>query len=72
MIEWVPVDGSDRVTAVAYDSTNEAICVRFPNGVDWCYEACPPHVWEDFLAADSKGRFIHDVLNHLPHHRYEG
>lgn len=73
VVEWISVDDSDRVVAVAYDQDAEMICVRFPNDVEWCYEGCPPRVWEDFMAPGaSKGRFIHDVLNHQPHHRYEG
>jgi len=72
MIDWIPVDDSQRVVAVAYDTENEFILVRFPRDIEWCYEACPPHVWEDFMApGTSKGRFIHEVLNHLPNHRYE-
>ncbi|KAE8762515.1 KTSC domain-containing protein [Georgenia thermotolerans] len=72
MVEWISVSDSTRVVAVAYDAENETICVRFPNDVEWCYEACPPHVWEDFMAPGvSKGKFIHDVLNHQTHHRYE-
>lgn len=73
MIDWIPVDGSTRVVAAAYDAENEAILVRFHNDVEWCYEACPPHVWEDFMSpGQSKGQFIHQVLDHQPHHRYEG
>ena len=72
MLDWIPIDDSDRVVAIAYDAANETICVQFPNGVQWCYEACPPHVWEDFTAPGvSKGRFIHDVLNRQPHRRYD-
>lgn len=73
MIDWIPVDDSDRVTAVAYDAEREFILVRFPGDVEWCYEACPPHVWEDFMSpGTSKGRFIHDTLNHQPNHRFDG
>ena len=70
MLEWLPVD-SKRITHEAYDSKAENIYVRFPDGVEWCYEACPVDVWMAFTApGQSRGKFIHDVLNHKPHHRH--
>jgi hypothetical protein len=72
MIEWIQVDDSSRIIAAAFDAANEFILVRFPGDVEWCYEACPPHVWEEFIdPGTSKGKFIHDVLNGQPNHRYE-
>lgn len=32
---------STRITHEAYNSDTESILVRFPDGVEWCYEACP-------------------------------
>jgi cytochrome c556 len=73
MIQWIPVEGSSRIIAEAYDASTERIIVRFPDGVEWCYSACPPHVWEQFTAfGQSRGEFIADVLNHRPHCRYAG
>jgi hypothetical protein len=71
-IEWIEVD-SERIEAMAYDEEEERILVRFPgSGVEWCYESCPPIVWEEFSNPNqSKGKFIHEVLNHKPHHRHE-
>jgi len=46
MIEWTPVSGSDRIVAEAYDPDAETINVRFPDGVEWYYAACPPDTWE--------------------------
>ena len=71
-IEWIEVADSERITAMAYDEESERILVRFPEGIEWCYEACPPVVWEEFSQpGQSKGKFIFDVLNHKPHHRHE-
>jgi hypothetical protein len=72
-IEWIDVSDSERIVAMAYDNENEAILVRFTKDeVEWCYESCPPHVWEEFSApSQSKGRYIHQVLNDKPNHRYE-
>jgi hypothetical protein len=73
MIEWIPVPGSTRITAEAYDAATETIYVRFPNGVEWRYAACPPQTWEAFTASgQSRGQYIHQVLNHKPNGRHTG
>lgn len=73
MIEWIPVSGSSRIIAEAYDAETERIYVRFPNGVEWWYAACPRNVWEAFTApGQSRGQYIHEVLNHKPHGRHAG
>lgn len=66
-LNWQPVTSS-RIIAEAYDPDVETIYVRFPNGIEWYYEACPPDVWESFTAVgQSRGQFIHNVLNSKPH-----
>jgi len=71
MIEWIAVVGSKRITAEAYDATTETIYVRFPNGVEWRYAACSLEVWQAFRApGQSRGKYIHDVLNHKPNGRH--
>lgn len=73
MIEWIPVTGSSRIVAEAYDSALEIIYVRFPGGVEWRYSACPPETWRAFTAqGQSRGQYIHQVLNHKPNSRYSG
>lgn len=73
MIEWTPVTGSSRIVAEAYDPETETIYVRFPDGVEWWYRACPPQVWAEFAAAgQSRGKYIHQVLNNKPNGRYSG
>jgi hypothetical protein len=73
MIEWIPVSGSTRIVAEAYDPETEKIYVRFPNGVEWWYAACPSHVWEEFTAhGQSRGQYIHRMLNHKPNDRHVG
>jgi hypothetical protein len=67
MIDWVPVIGSSWVTAEAYDPESETIYARFDNGTEWWYSSCPPHVWEEFTApGQSRGKYIHAVLNYKP------
>lgn len=73
MIEWTEVSGSDRIVAEAYDPLAETIYVRFPNGVEYWYAACPPETWEAFTApGQSRGQYIADHLNHKPRGRHAG
>ena len=73
MIEWRPVAGSTRIVAEAYIAETETILVRFPNGVEWAYSACPPNVWTEFTApGQSRGQYIARVLNAKPHSRWQG
>lgn len=70
MIDWIPVSGSSRIVAEAYDPDAETIYVRFPEGVEWYFAACPPDVWERFTApGQSRGEFIAQILNHKPNGR---
>ena len=73
MIEWTPVTSSKRIVAEAYDPETETIYVRFRNGVEWYYAACPPQVWEEFSAlGQSRGQYIARVLNFKPNGRHAG
>ena len=69
-MNWQPVI-STRITAEAYDPESETIYVEFPKGgVQWWYSSCPPEVWEQFTAdGQSRGKFIHEVLNYKPNGR---
>ena len=71
MIDWQPVTGSSRVVAEAYLPDAETILVRFPDGVEWAYSACPPSVWEEFTR-NSRGQYIATVLNGKPNSRWAG
>lgn len=71
MIEWIEVSGSKRIVAEAYDPETETIYVRFPNGVEWWYAACPPHVWVEFtVPGQSRGQYIKNNLDYKPNGRY--
>lgn len=69
MIDWIEVNDSSRVSAVAYDVDEERILVRFrKDGVEWQYPNCPLVVWQEFMApATSKGQYIYEQLNHHDH-----
>ena len=61
---WQPAD-SRAMAEVAYDEGEEAIYIRFNQGAVWRYDACPPHVWEEFNS-QSKGKYLNDVLKFKP------
>lgn len=71
--DWIPVDGSSRIVAEAYIPETETILVRFSNGVEWAYSACPLAVWEEFTApGQSRGKYISQVLDTKPMGRWNG
>ena len=73
MINWTPVAGSSRIVAEAYDADAQRIYVRFPKGVEWWYGACSASVWAEFTApGQSRGTYIHTVLNQKPNGRWGG
>ena len=73
MIEWIPVTGSTVIVAEAYDAETETIYVRFANGAEWSYSACPASTWEEFTApGQSRGQYINKVLKFKPNSRYGG
>ncbi len=73
MLDWQPVSASSRIVADAYDPETETIYVRFTDGVEWWYRACPAHVWEEFTApGQSRGQYISRVLDFKPNGRHAG
>ena len=71
VLHWISVTDSTRIIGMAYDVDAETIYVRFPDGKEWYYSACPPLTWEQFSApGTSKGQFIAQVLNHKPNGRH--
>lgn len=73
MIEWIPVGGSSRIVAEAYIADAETILVRFPDGTEWAYSACPPSTWAEFTApGQSRGEYISQVLDAKPNQRWTG
>jgi hypothetical protein len=67
ILDWIPVTGSSRIVAEAYDRETATIFVRFQDGVEWSYWACSLAVWHEFTRPEqSRGRFIRDVLDTKP------
>ncbi|MGH9026756.1 MAG: hypothetical protein ACRDWD_11685 [Acidimicrobiia bacterium] len=73
MIEWIAVSGIEPHCRGAYLYETETILVRFPDGVEWAYSACPVAMWEEFTApGQSRGEYIARVLDAKPNGRWTG
>jgi hypothetical protein len=59
-LDWQRV-ASSNVSAVAYVPDFARLWVRFKEGT-YVYLDVPPSVYAQFLAAGSKGQFVHRVL----------
>jgi hypothetical protein len=67
MIEWIAVTHSSFIVAEAYDPETETIYLRFEDGAEWGYSACPPDVWAEFTSpGQSRGQYFHRVLKYKP------
>lgn len=53
---------SSMLSAVGYDAEHQVLQAEFHSGQVWNYVNVPPDKYERFLAADSKGRFMHDEI----------
>lgn len=60
-IDWLPVNSSN-VAAIAYEEDFRRLFIRFKSGWAYAYEDVPFSVWNAFLAAPSKGKFVFDVI----------
>ena len=56
-VDWVSVDSS-VFTSAAYNSERRQLYLRFHSGKVYRYFEFPPDQYDEFLAADSKGRYF--------------
>lgn len=67
-MQWQPIE-SRMFTAGAYDGSSRVLYLRFRSGDVYRYFNFPADVYQQFLGAESRGRFF---LNHIrDHFRYE-
>jgi KTSC domain len=59
---------SSSIAAAGYDRAQEILRIRYVGGPAYDYLAVPPNVFEDFLAAESKGRFVNWQIK--PYYRF--
>jgi len=57
MAKLIPVESS-MIQAVGYEPETRILEVVFNNGRTYCYEGVPYEVFEELMAADSKGRYM--------------
>ena len=50
--------GSSSVIAATYDPQTRQMCVIFKGGAVYVYEGIEPHLWREFVEAESKGHFF--------------
>ncbi len=68
-MELITVDSS-MLHAVGYDADANELEVVFASGQIWRYCDVPRNVYEELLAADSKGRYMRDnVIDFYPDYR---
>lgn len=70
-----------RTVKAGYDFNEEKLIVVFRDGTWWEYRGVPEFMWYDFLAAESKGKFMRESgldqwtdmgpadINSMPKHR---
>ena len=61
---------SEAINEIVYDTQRATLFVRFAHGGWYTYFAVPKRVYEDFLTAESKGRFFHEhIRDHYPYRK---
>jgi hypothetical protein len=53
---------SQAIDEITYDATRSIMFVRFAHGGWYSYFEVPHDIYEDFLAAESHGRFFHEHI----------
>ncbi len=53
---------SSAIELVGYDDTDSALHVVYTGGATYVYRGVPPHVYDQLMAAESKGSFINRVV----------
>lgn len=56
-VEWVPVE-SGLFSAAAYRSSGRQLYLRFQDGKIYRFFDCPVIVYDEFMAAASRGRYF--------------
>jgi hypothetical protein len=57
-MEQIPVDSSN-IASIGYDPGSQTLQVEFQGGRVYQYFDVPEGVFQEFLAASSKGKFFH-------------
>lgn len=60
-MEMTTVDSSN-ILAIGYDPDSATLNIAFKGGGEYEYYDVPQHEFDNFLAADSKGRYGHQNI----------
>lgn len=60
-ITWQLVE-STNITAIGYDEKMNQLHVQFNSGAEYVYNEVPPAVYQEFLDAESKGRYLNERI----------
>lgn len=65
VIQWTPVESSN-VAAIGYENHDDELkaelYVRFKSGLEYVYHDVPAGVVQEFLDADSKGKYLNEHI----------
>jgi hypothetical protein len=53
---------SEAIDEITYDSDRSILFVRFAHGGWYMYFAVPRGIYEEFVAAESHGRYFHERI----------
>ena len=68
-LDWQPLE-SKLLAAAAYEAPRRRLYLRFHNGDIYCYFTFPADQYQEFLGAESRGRyFLSHIRNQFPYER---
>ncbi len=70
-IEWIEVD-STNIEAIGSEVGNPDLYVRFNSGSEYVYNDVPAETIQEFIDADSKGKFLNDRIKGIFDYRKIG
>lgn len=66
-MNWIILD-SEALAATAFDPVKHQLYLRFRTGKMYRYFDFPPNLFEEFLAAESKGKYFSEhIREHFPY-----
>ncbi len=58
---WTLVESSN-IVAIGYEEDEKQLHVQFNSGAEYVYDDVPAEVYQAFLDADSKGRYLNEYV----------
>lgn len=60
-IKWKLVESSN-IVAIGYDEDERQLHIQFKSGLEYVYHDVPTEVWQEFLVAPSKGKYLNERI----------